>query len=61
MPYTKLRSLSQKVNLKEGQSLVVTGFDQNNTTTSKSRLHLRQQIHYLVVHKPGEKMNAARL
>ncbi len=33
MPYTKLRSLSQKVNLKEGQSLVVTGFDQNNTTT----------------------------
>ncbi|MDP4340113.1 PilN family type IVB pilus formation outer membrane protein, partial [Escherichia coli] len=31
MPYTKLRSLSQKVNLKEGQSLVVTGFDQNNT------------------------------
>ncbi|URV04618.1 hypothetical protein [Escherichia coli] len=26
MPYTKLRSLSQKVNLKEGQSLVVTGF-----------------------------------
>lgn len=36
MPYTKLRSLSQKVNLKEGQSLVVTGFDQNNTTTSKA-------------------------
>ncbi|URV04726.1 hypothetical protein NBY16_23985 (plasmid) [Escherichia coli] len=59
MPYTKLRSLSQKVNLKEGQSLVVTGFDQNNTTTSKA-VRLRQQIHYLVVHKPG-KMNAARL
>ncbi|ECG7533891.1 PilN family type IVB pilus formation outer membrane protein [Salmonella enterica] len=36
MPYTKLRSLSQKVNLKEGQSLVVTGFDQNNTTTRKA-------------------------
>ncbi|EAP3475798.1 PilN family type IVB pilus formation outer membrane protein [Salmonella enterica] len=36
MPYTKLRSLSQKVNLRAGQSLVLTGFDQNNTTTSKS-------------------------
>ncbi|EBH2659099.1 PilN family type IVB pilus formation outer membrane protein [Salmonella enterica subsp. enterica serovar Uzaramo] len=36
MPYTKLRSLSQKVNLRAGQSLVMTGFDQNNTTTSKA-------------------------
>ncbi|MBE0026573.1 PilN family type IVB pilus formation outer membrane protein [Enterobacter cloacae complex sp.] len=36
MPYTKLRSLSQKVNLRAGQSLIVTGFDQNNTRTSKS-------------------------
>lgn len=36
MPYTKLRSLSQKVNLKSGQSLVLTGFDQNNTKANKS-------------------------
>ncbi len=48
----------------EGQSerraiIVVTGFDQNNTTTSKAGT-FTQQIHYLVVHKPG-KMNAARL
>ncbi len=60
MPYTKLRSLSQKVNLKEGQSLVVTGFDQNDPTGRVKPVRLRQQIHYLVVHKPG-KMNAARL
>ncbi len=36
MPYTKLRSLSQKANLRAGQSLILTGFDQNNTTASKS-------------------------
>lgn len=36
MPYTKLRSLSQKANLRAGQSLILTGFDQNNTSTNKS-------------------------
>lgn len=36
MPYTKLRSLSQKANLRAGQSLILTGFDQNNTTANKS-------------------------
>lgn len=36
MPYTKLRSLSQKANLRAGQSLILTGFDQNNTTATKS-------------------------
>lgn len=36
MPYTKMRSLSQKANLRAGQSLILTGFDQNNTTTRKS-------------------------
>ncbi|EKQ1742063.1 PilN family type IVB pilus formation outer membrane protein [Salmonella enterica] len=36
MPYTKLRSLSQKVNLRAGQSLVLTGFSQDNTSVSKS-------------------------
>ncbi|MEI7307106.1 PilN family type IVB pilus formation outer membrane protein [Pectobacterium atrosepticum] len=36
MPYTKLRSLSQKANLRAGQSLILTGFDQNNTKTAKS-------------------------
>lgn len=36
MPYTKLRSLSQKVNLRAGQSLVLTGFSQDNTSVRKS-------------------------
>lgn len=36
MPYTKLRSLSQKANLRAGQSLILTGFDQNNTSVNKS-------------------------
>ncbi|ELC8789682.1 PilN family type IVB pilus formation outer membrane protein [Salmonella enterica] len=36
MPYTKLRSLSQKVNLRAGQSLVLTGFSQDNTSVKKS-------------------------
>ncbi|PUO38471.1 PilN family type IVB pilus formation outer membrane protein [Salmonella enterica] len=36
MPYTKLRSLSQKVNLHAGQSLVLTGFSQDNTSVRKS-------------------------
>jgi len=36
MPYTKLRSLSQKANLRAGQSLILTGFDQNNTTATKA-------------------------
>ncbi|MEL7630933.1 PilN family type IVB pilus formation outer membrane protein [Pectobacterium aroidearum] len=36
MPYTKLRSLSQKANLRAGQSLVLTGFGQNNTSVNKS-------------------------
>ncbi|HGJ5065144.1 TPA: PilN family type IVB pilus formation outer membrane protein [Salmonella enterica subsp. enterica serovar Muenchen] len=36
MPYTKLRSLSQKVNLRAGQSLVLTGFSQDNTSVTKS-------------------------
>lgn len=36
MPYTKLRSLSQKVNLCAGQSLVLTGFSQDNTSVRKS-------------------------
>lgn len=36
MPYTKLRSLSQKANLRAGQSLILTGFDQNNTSASKA-------------------------
>lgn len=36
MPYTKLRSLSQKVNLRAGQSLVLTGFSQDNTAVRKS-------------------------
>ena len=36
MPYTKLRSLSQKANLRPGQSMILTGFDQNSTTTKKS-------------------------
>ncbi len=35
MPYTKLRSLSQKVNLCAGQSLVLTGFSQDNTSVNK--------------------------
>ncbi|MML56214.1 PilN family type IVB pilus formation outer membrane protein, partial [Salmonella enterica subsp. enterica] len=35
MPYTKLRSLSQKVNLRAGQSLVLTGFSQDNTSVNK--------------------------
>ncbi|MGS6274780.1 PilN family type IVB pilus formation outer membrane protein, partial [Enterobacter hormaechei] len=35
-PYTKLRSLSQKANLRAGQSLILTGFDQNNTSVNKS-------------------------
>ncbi|EAT4156188.1 PilN family type IVB pilus formation outer membrane protein [Salmonella enterica] len=35
MPYTKLRSLSQKVNLRAGQSLVLTGFSQDNTSVTK--------------------------
>lgn len=35
MPYTKLRSLSQKTNLRAGQSLVLTGFDQSNTRMTK--------------------------
>ncbi|ECN6757171.1 PilN family type IVB pilus formation outer membrane protein, partial [Salmonella enterica subsp. enterica serovar Newport] len=36
MPYTKLRSLSQKVNLRAGQSLVLTGFSQDNTSVKKN-------------------------
>ncbi|ECF6084155.1 PilN family type IVB pilus formation outer membrane protein [Salmonella enterica subsp. houtenae] len=36
MPYTKLRSLSQKVNLRAGQSLVLTGFSQDNTSVRKN-------------------------
>ncbi|MFJ5434087.1 PilN family type IVB pilus formation outer membrane protein [Pectobacterium sp. CHL-2024] len=36
MPHTKLRSLTRKVNLRAGQSLVLTGFEQVNTTTNKS-------------------------
>jgi type IVB pilus formation R64 PilN family outer membrane protein len=36
MPWTKLRSLSQKVNLRAGQSLVLTGFSQDNTSVTKS-------------------------
>ncbi|ELO0595360.1 TPA: PilN family type IVB pilus formation outer membrane protein [Salmonella enterica subsp. enterica serovar Muenchen] len=36
MPWTKLRSLSQKVNLRAGQSLVLTGFSQDNTSVKKS-------------------------
>ncbi|UVO09268.1 PilN family type IVB pilus formation outer membrane protein [Pectobacterium polonicum] len=36
MPYTKVRSLTRKVNLRAGQSLVLTGFEQVNTTTNKS-------------------------
>ena len=36
MPYTRLRSLSQKVNLRAGQTLVLTGFDQNNTQMTKT-------------------------
>ncbi|MCV9879285.1 PilN family type IVB pilus formation outer membrane protein [Brenneria izbisi] len=36
MPYTKVRSLTRKVNLRAGQSLVLTGFEQVNTTTSRS-------------------------
>ncbi|EBR9313400.1 TPA: PilN family type IVB pilus formation outer membrane protein [Salmonella enterica subsp. enterica serovar Muenchen] len=36
MPYTKLRSLSQKVNLRAGQSLILTGFSQDNTSVKKS-------------------------
>ncbi|AHG19496.1 pilus assembly protein [Chania multitudinisentens RB-25] len=35
MPYTKLRSLSQRVNLRDGQTLVLTGFEQTNTTVNK--------------------------
>lgn len=35
MPYTKLRSLSQRVNLRDGQTLVLTGFEQTNTTANK--------------------------
>ncbi|MBA0170412.1 PilN family type IVB pilus formation outer membrane protein [Pectobacterium versatile] len=36
MPHTKLRSLTRKVNLRAGQSLVLTGFEQVNATTNKS-------------------------
>ncbi|GKW29497.1 PilN family type IVB pilus formation outer membrane protein [Pectobacterium brasiliense] len=36
MPHTRLRSLTRKVNLRAGQSLVLTGFEQVNTTTKKS-------------------------
>lgn len=36
MPYTKLRSLSQKTNLRAGQALVLTGFDQSNTRMTKN-------------------------
>ncbi|ECA1950145.1 PilN family type IVB pilus formation outer membrane protein [Salmonella enterica subsp. enterica serovar Virchow] len=36
MPYTKLRSLSQKTSLRAGQALVLTGFDQSNTRMTKS-------------------------
>lgn len=36
MPYTKLRSLSQKTNLRAGQSLVLTGFDQSNTRMTRN-------------------------
>ncbi|HHR9103945.1 TPA: hypothetical protein ACTAHG_001124 [Salmonella enterica subsp. enterica serovar Typhi] len=36
MPYTKLRSLSQKTNLRAGQALVLTGFDQSNTRMTKT-------------------------
>lgn len=36
MPYTKLRSLSQKTNLRAGQALVLTGFDQSNTSLTKN-------------------------
>jgi len=35
MPYTKLRSLSQRVNLRAGQTLILSGFEQNNTTVNK--------------------------
>ncbi len=35
MPYTKLRSLSQRVNLRDGQTLVLTGFEQTNTSANK--------------------------
>lgn len=35
MPYTRLRSLSQKTNLRAGQALVLTGFDQSNTRMTK--------------------------
>ncbi|MEL4886780.1 PilN family type IVB pilus formation outer membrane protein [Pectobacterium betavasculorum] len=35
-PHTKLRSLTRNVNLRAGQSLVLTGFEQVNTTTKKS-------------------------
>lgn len=36
MPYTRLRSLSQKTNLRAGQALVLTGFDQRNTRMTKN-------------------------
>nr|WP_239002460.1 PilN family type IVB pilus formation outer membrane protein [Photorhabdus khanii] len=35
MPYTRLRSLSQKVNLRAGQALVLTGFEQADTRATK--------------------------
>lgn len=35
MPYTKLRSLSQRVNLRAGQTLILSGFEQMNTTVNK--------------------------
>ncbi|MEQ1965692.1 PilN family type IVB pilus formation outer membrane protein [Xenorhabdus nematophila] len=35
MPYTKLRSLSQRVNMKAGQTLILTGFEQINTKMNK--------------------------
>ncbi|ECW0109997.1 TPA: PilN family type IVB pilus formation outer membrane protein [Salmonella enterica] len=36
MPYTRLRSLGQKPNLRAGQSLILTGFSQDNTSVKKS-------------------------
>lgn len=36
MPYTRLRSLSQKVNLRAGQALVLTGFEQADTRVTKA-------------------------
>ncbi len=36
MPYTRLRSLSQKVNLRAGQALVLTGFEQADTRVTQA-------------------------